>query len=107
MVSGIEWVLLVLAATCFAVGGIFMKYAEGVTRPLPTLAFLALFAVGALLQGYAMRKADLGVVYIAVLGLEAALALIFSVALFKESLSVTRVTAVLLILVGVALLRRE
>jgi small multidrug resistance pump/quaternary ammonium compound-resistance protein SugE len=83
-----------------------MKMAEGVSRPLPTLGFLALFGLGAVLQSLAMRRADMGVVYIAVLGLEAALALGFSVLLFREGLSVARVTAVVLILVGVALLRR-
>lgn len=106
MVSGLEWVLMVLASVCFAVGGIFMKQSEGVTRPLPSVAFLALFLVGALLQAWALRRADLGVVYIAVLGLEAALALVFSVVLFHESLSVARVIAVLLIVAGVVLLRR-
>ncbi len=106
MTSASDWVLPFLAAACFAVGGIFMKYAEGASRPLPTLAYLALFSLGAVLQSQALRRADLGVVYIAVLGLEAVLALVFSVVLFREGLSVARVTAVLLILVGVALLRR-
>jgi multidrug transporter EmrE-like cation transporter len=106
MVSAIDWVLPFSAAACFAVGGIFMKFAEGVSRPLPTLAYLSLFALGAVLQAQALRRADLGVVYIVVLGLEAVLALAFSIVFFREGLSVARVTAVVLILVGVALLRR-
>jgi quaternary ammonium compound-resistance protein SugE len=105
MVSGREMLLMFLAAACFAVGGIFMKLSAGVTRPLPIAAFLALFLAGALLQAFAMRRADLGSVYIAVLGLEAALALVFSVVLFHEGLSPVRILAVVLILVGVALLR--
>jgi multidrug transporter EmrE-like cation transporter len=107
MVSGIEWVQMVLASVCFAVGGIFMKLSGGVSRPLPTAAFLLLFLAGAVLQSIALRRADLGVVYIAVLGLEAALALVFSVLLFHESLSFARVLAVLLIVAGVLLLRRS
>ncbi|HEX8821850.1 MAG TPA: SMR family transporter [Archangium sp.] len=106
MVSSVEWGLLFLASLCFAVGGTFMKLSEGVTRPLPTLAFLVLFLLGALLQAFAMRRADLGVAYIAVLGLEAALTLVFSVTLFREGLSPARVLAVALILAGVVLLRR-
>ncbi|HEY0095468.1 MAG TPA: SMR family transporter [Archangium sp.] len=100
-------VLLLLTAVCFAGGGIFMKLSDGVSRPLPTLAFLALFVLGAVLQAFALRQADLGVVYVAVLGLEAALTLVFSVALFHESLSPRRLLAVLLILCGVALLRGD
>jgi len=105
--SGIVWVQMVLASACFAVGGIFMKLSDGVSRPLPSAAFLLLFLLGAVLQSVALRRADLGVVYIAVLGLEAALTLVFSVLLFRESLSFARVLAVLLIVAGVLLLRRE
>ncbi|ATB40693.1 hypothetical protein CYFUS_006149 [Cystobacter fuscus] len=100
-------VLLFFTAVCFAGGGIFMKLSEGVSRPVPTLAFLGLFVLGAVLQAFALRQADLGVVYVAVLGLEAALTLVFSVALFHESLSPRRLLAVLLILCGVALLRGD
>jgi quaternary ammonium compound-resistance protein SugE len=106
-VSARNVVLLLFTAACFAGGGIFMKLSDGVSRPLPTLAFLALFVLGAVLQAFALRQADLGVVYVAVLGLEAALTLVFSVALFHESLSPRRLLAVLLILGGVALLRGD
>ncbi|MCY1077344.1 DMT family transporter [Archangium lansingense] len=97
--------LLFFSSVCFAGGGIFMKLSEGVSRLLPTLAFLALFVIGAVVLAVAMRRGELGVMYIAVLGLEAALTLVFSVAFFHESFSVTRILAVVLILVGVALLR--
>ncbi|EPX55701.1 hypothetical protein D187_008262 [Cystobacter fuscus DSM 2262] len=105
--SARNMVLLLFTAVCFAGGGIFMKLSEGVSRPLPTLAFLGLFVLGAVLQALALRQADLGVVYVAVLGLEAALTLVFSVALFHEGLSPRRLLAVLLILCGVALLRGD
>lgn len=107
MVPSLDVVLAFLAAVCFAVGGVFMKLSEGSSRPLPTVAFLGLFLLGAVLQALALRRADLGVIYIAVLGLEAALTLVFSVALFREALSVSRVVAVLLIIAGVVLLRRS
>jgi small multidrug resistance pump/quaternary ammonium compound-resistance protein SugE len=84
-----------------------MKLSEGMSRPLHTGAFLGLFMLGAVLQALALRRTDLGVVYIAVLGLEAALTLVFSVALFREALSAARVVAVLLIVAGVVLLRRS
>jgi small multidrug resistance pump/quaternary ammonium compound-resistance protein SugE len=105
MVSWKELVLLVLSSVCFAGGGIFMKLSEGASRLLPTLAFLALFVIGALVLAVALRRGELGVMYIAVLGLEAALTLVFSIGFFHESFSPTRVLAVLLILAGVALLR--
>lgn len=98
--------MLVTAAICFACGGLTMKFADGVAKPGPAAAFLALFLTGAVLQSLALRKADLGVAYIAVLGLEAVLTFAFSIWLLNESASVTRILAVILILSGVVLLRR-
>ncbi len=97
---------LILASACFATGGLFMKMSQGVTRVLPTLAFLALFCVGALLQALAMRRVDLGVAYIVVLGFEAALASFFSLAILHETWSWTRAAAVIIIVADVVLLRR-
>jgi multidrug transporter EmrE-like cation transporter len=98
--------LLSLAALCFAAGGVFMKSSAGASRPLPTIAFLLLFLAGAILQARAMRRLDMAVVYIAVLGLEAVLALGFSVLLLGERVSLFRLVAVILIVAGIALLRR-
>lgn len=102
-----QLLLLSLAALCFAAGGVFMKSSAGALRLSPTLAFLVLFIAGALLQARAMRRADMGVVYVAVLGLEAVFALGFAVVLLGERLSPLRLLSVVLIVSGVALLRRS
>ena len=83
-----------------------MKLSAGASRLLPTVAFLALFVGGALLQAFAMRRADLGAAYIAVLGIEAAATFVFSAFLLRESYSPARLFAIALIVAGVALLRR-
>jgi multidrug transporter EmrE-like cation transporter len=103
----IELIELVLAAACFATGGLFMKKAEGVSRMLPTAAFATLFLAGAVFQSLGMRRFELGAAYIAVLGLEAALALLLSVVVLHESYSAGKVVAIALILAGVALLRKS
>jgi quaternary ammonium compound-resistance protein SugE len=100
------FVYLVLAAFCFALGGLFMKYSAGASRAAPTVVFAALFIAGAILQAKAMRRADMGPVYIAVLGLEAVLALLLSVFVLHEQLSWPRFAAACLIIGGVLLLRR-
>lgn len=84
-----------------------MKKAAGISNLLPAAAFAVLFLAGAVLQSLGMRRLDMGAAYIAVLGLEAALALFFSVAILHEGYSGTRIFAVLLILIGVVLLRRH
>jgi multidrug transporter EmrE-like cation transporter len=83
-----------------------MKASSGATRLPPTLAFLALFVAGALLQARAMRDADMSVVYVAVLGLEAVAAVIFSVILLHEAFSWRRGVAVAIIVAAVMVLRR-
>jgi multidrug transporter EmrE-like cation transporter len=97
--------LATFAAMAFTTGGILMKAADGVRRPLPTLGFIALFVIGASLQSLAMRSAELGATYILVLGLEAALAVGLGVLLFDERVTATKLAAVALIVAGIAMLR--
>jgi multidrug transporter EmrE-like cation transporter len=101
-----EWLQLGLAAISYSLGGLYMKLSEGATRPWATAAFLALFAFGALLQAFAMKRMPLGPAYMAVLGLEATFTFVLSAVYLRESYSPGKVLAVLLILGGVVLLRR-
>lgn len=102
-----QLLLLSLAAMLFALGGIFMKSSSGMTRLAPSAAFLLLFCAGASLQSIAMKRADMSIVYLLVLGLEAVAALGLSVWVLGERLSVARICAVALILSGMFLLRRS
>ena len=97
--------LLIAAATAFAAGGLFMKLSVGLSRPLPTAAFLVLFAGGAVLQAIAMRNEELGVSYILVLGAEAVLSLVLSIAVLGESCPPGRIGAIALVLMGIVWLR--
>ena len=97
---------LVVASVFYAVGGLFMKLSEGLARPWPVLAFLLLFAAGALLQARGMVGEDLGVSFVFVLGVEAIAATALSTLYLHERLSLSRIAAVLLVVGGVAWLRR-
>ncbi len=100
-----SFALAVLAALCFTTGGVFMKEADAMTRLLPTLAVFALFLVGATLNILLMRRSDLGVAYVFVLGLEAVFAFLLGVWLFKEPVLTPRVIGVALIVSGIVLLK--
>ena len=97
---------LSLAALLFASGGLAMKCSHGMTRVWPSVVFLLLFAAGASLQALAMRTAEMGPVYVFVLGLEAIVAMALSVAVLGERLTLSRVAAVLLIVGGIVMLER-
>ncbi len=97
---------LVLASIAYAVGGLFMKLSQGVSRPWPTIAFSLLFLAGAMLQSLGMRGADMGVTYVFVLGVEALVATALSAVYLHEAFPPSRIAAVLLVVIGVAWLRR-
>ena len=98
-------VMVLAASLSFTIGGIFMKLADGLTRPMPTIALLIFFAVGACLQTLAMRGEELSSIYIIVLGVEAILAFAFGWWFFHEALSPMKVAGVIAIIAGVIALR--
>lgn len=102
----VNLLLLVGASLAFTVGGIFMKYAEGLTKPAPSALVFLLFALGAALQTVAMRNAEMASSYIFVLGLESVLAFLFGVVLFREPATFERILAVALVSSGIVLLHR-
>lgn len=100
------YLLMVLsAAAFFTVGGIYMKLSQGLSLLTPSVLVYFFFCAGASLQTLAMRKSDLGATYILVLGLEAVLALLFGVWLFKEHYSFLKLLGISLIVTGIAFLR--
>ena len=94
--------MVMAAALFFTVGGIFMKLSEGLTKFWPTVIVFALF-VGTALQTLAMKREDLAVTYLWVVGLESILA--FGVLLFSESCTPARIAGVVLIAGGIVSLR--
>jgi multidrug transporter EmrE-like cation transporter len=97
---------LILASVVYAIGGLFMKLSQGLSRPWPTIAFSVLFLTGAMLQALGMRGADMGVSYVFVLGVEALVATGLSAAYLHEGFPPSRIAAVMLVVIGVAWLRR-
>jgi small multidrug resistance pump len=96
---------VILAALFFTVGGVFMKLSEGLTKFWPTVIVFALFLIGAALQTLAMKREDLAVTYLWVVGLESILAFVFGVLVFSESCTPVRIAGVLLITGGIVSLR--
>jgi multidrug transporter EmrE-like cation transporter len=99
--------LLLLASVAYAAGGLFMKHSDGVTHLLPTLAFVALFCSGAVLQALGMKHAEMGVSYVFVLGAEAIAAVALSALVLHEHYSVSRLVAIAMVVAGIAWLRQS
>ena len=99
--------LLLLASALYAVGGLFMKLSRGMSEVGPTVGFLSLFVGGAMVQALAMRRTDLGVSYVFVLGVEALLATALSAVYLQERYPPSRIAAIALVLIGILWLRRS
>lgn len=98
-------VLYSLSAALYVAGGMFMKYSTGLTRLSPTLALVAVFSAGALVQAWAMKHEALGSSYVVVLGLEALLAVVAGSVIFAEQVTVKMLCGVTLVVVGIVVLR--
>ncbi len=97
--------LVVLAACAFSAGGYCMKLSAGFTRLTPSVMIFVLFGLGAALQTMAMRDEPMSVTYIAVLGLDAVTAYAIGAVVFQEHSSLAKLSGVVLVVAGIALLR--
>jgi multidrug transporter EmrE-like cation transporter len=84
-----------------------MKQSQGLSQLLPTVTFLTLFICGATVQALGMRHTDLGPSYIFVLGVEAIMTVLLSAFYLHEHYSASRLTAIFLVVSGVAWLRHS
>jgi multidrug transporter EmrE-like cation transporter len=58
-----------------------------------------------MLQALGMRRTDMGVAYVLVLGMEAVVAVVLSAVVLNETYSASRLAAIALVVVGIAWLR--
>ena len=98
--------LFVLAALLFAVGGLCMKYSDGLTRLQPSVAVFLCFLSGAVCQAIGMRRHEMGTAYTLVLGLEAVAAVALSYFVLGERVNAGKVGAMSLIVAGMIWLER-
>jgi len=96
---------VIAGSAAFGVGGVFMKSSDGFTRLWPSVALLALFAIGAVMLALAVRSEGLSVAYTAGLGVEAVIAVVLGRYLFDEPVRAVQTLGIGMILVGVAAVR--
>lgn len=84
-----------------------MKYSQGLSNLMPSAGVFLLFGIGAVCQAKAMAHTEMGVAYVFVLGFEAVIASLLSVAVLHERMNSLRVLAIVVIVVGIGLLQRS
>lgn len=95
------WFVLIMAGL-FEVGwAIGLKYTNGFTRPVPTLATVAAMAVSFALLGLALKSLPLGTAYAIWTGIGTVGTAILGMLLFHEPVEAARLVCIGLIVVGI------
>ncbi|MEU7717142.1 DMT family transporter [Streptomyces tibetensis] len=95
------WVLLVVAGLLEVGWSVGMKYTDGFTRPLPSVLTGAGIVASMLLLSQAARTLPIGIAYGVWVGIGAAGAAVFGMAVLGEPATAARIFFVCLLLVAV------
>ncbi len=96
-----SWILLFLAGLFEIAWAIGLKYSDGFSRLVPSIATVVAMAISIGLLGLALRQLPLGTAYAIWVGIGAVGTVILGIMLFGESTSMLRLTCVGLIVLGV------
>lgn len=96
-----SWIYLFVAGLFEIAWVIGLKYTDGFTRPLPSIATAAALIASMLLLGLAVRDLPLGTAYAVWTGIGTLGAAAFGVFLFNEPATVMRLACIGLIAAGI------
>ncbi len=96
------WLLLAVAGALEVAWAVGMKFTDGLSRPLPSVAVLVVALASFALLGLAMKALPVGTAYAAWVGIGAAGAMLAGIVMFGEPATWLRIGCVVLIVVGVA-----
>lgn len=98
------WILLITAIVLEVAGTTNMKLSEGFSKPVPSVLVLFFYALSIVALTFAVNRLDVSVAYAVWSGMGTALVAIIGLWFFQESITTTKVIALGLIVVGVAVL---
>jgi quaternary ammonium compound-resistance protein SugE len=96
-----DWLMLVLAGLLEIGWAIGLKYTEGFTRLLPSVATIAAMAASMTLLGLAARTLPIGTAYAVWTGIGTVGTALLGIALFGEPATFLRLLFVSLIVIGI------
>ncbi|EHZ6901011.1 multidrug efflux SMR transporter [Vibrio cholerae] len=96
------WLILLLAGICEIAWAIGLKYSEGFSKPLASVATLSALVISFVLLGIALRTLPLGVAYGIWVGIGAVGTAVMGTLLFGEAVSLFKLMSLALIVIGIA-----
>ncbi|MDO9032506.1 MAG: multidrug efflux SMR transporter [Hydrogenophaga sp.] len=102
-----SWLLLVASIAAEVAGTIALRYADGFTRPVPSLVVVASYAAAIWLMSMAVKHLEVGLAYAVWAGSGTALTAALGILWFSESMTLLRIAGVVMIVIGVVVLNLE
>ena len=99
--TNLSWLYLLIAGLSEIGWAVGLKYTEGFSRPLPTIATVAAMIVSFWFLALALRNIPLGTAYAVWTGIGAVGTVILGMVLFGEPRDLARIGCIALILAGV------
>jgi len=93
-----------LAVVLEAAGTIYMKFSEGFTKVVPSILMLIFYGISFIFLNLAIKKLDVSVAYSIFSGLGIALVAMGGIFFFKDPITIFRIAAISLIIIGVIIL---
>lgn len=98
------WIWLFAAILLEVAATVFMKLSNGFTKVGPTVIMALLYGISFFPLAIALKKMDVSVAYAVWSAVGTALVTLLGIFLFKETMSLTKVFAIALIILGVVAL---
>jgi multidrug transporter EmrE-like cation transporter len=95
-----KWIYLSLALVCESVGFAALKFSQGFTKLIPTIATVFVDLTALLFFVLALKKFETSFVYMIAAGVGTVIVIITNVAIFKQTLNWIQIVCILLIIVG-------
>jgi len=96
-----HWLVLFGAIVFEVAGTMAMKLSEGFTKPVPSVLLFVFYAVAFVGLTFAIKKIEVGVAYAVWSGVGTALIAAIGILYFRESVTIVKLTSLLLIVIGV------
>jgi multidrug transporter EmrE-like cation transporter len=95
-----KWIYLSLALVCESIGFATLKFSQGFTKTMPTIATVLVDLIALAFFVLALKKFETSFVYMIAAGVGTVLVVITNVAIFKQTLNWIQIVCILLIIVG-------
>jgi multidrug transporter EmrE-like cation transporter len=95
-----KWIYLSLALVCESIGFAALKFSQGFTKTMPTIATVLVDLIALAFFVLALKKFETSFVYMIAAGVGTVLVVITNVAIFKQTLNWIQIVCIILIILG-------